>query len=705
MLGIALDLTTLTRASYLAELHGDLEAALGAMRQAVGAPSLAPENAAYVGALLGNLLVYSGDPSGAASAYRDALAMVPAHPPSLAGEARLAIGAGNLDEAIDLYQRAADVVPLPEYVIGLAESQMAAGRTDDATRNFKLARAEIDLFKATGVIVDLDLALFEADHGDPAKALEYAEAAYHTAPTVRAADALAWALHRLGRDAEARTRSDEALRLGSVDPLFRYHSGCDRRRARRCKGRSRGPDAGPGTDPGFSATGAAEARRILAVAGARSGPDSSGTVAACAPPRETPWRESRQAEGRPQAEGPALPTLAHMEGPVSRRAMAAGIAGALSIATTSVGGVFASSHREAPLIAGDPGADNTDLYAFVSPDDPNSLTIIANYIPLEDPAGGPNFFPFDPDVRYEIYVDNSGDGKADVSYYFTFKTTRTAKNFAGIPTFLFNDGPITSLNDPNQLAKQTYDVYRNDKKIAAGVRTPPPNIGPRSTPIRRTSRPRPSRRWATAPCSSPGSETTRSSSTSARSSTLAGCDRSTRHMPSRSPTDTGHDGVSGFNTNSIAIKVPLQNLTRDHALPTGPNDPEAVLGVWAAASRKQNRTIRNDGTIKTNGPWKQVSRLGNPLINEVVIPTVKKDYWNSQKPDKDSQFATYYLNPELTAVADYLYSAALPDQAATSNRGDLVAILLTGLNIPDSAVVPGGLQYTGPARSRPTCSG
>ena len=89
-----------------------------------------------------------------------------------------------------------------------------------------------------------------------------------------------------------------------------------------------------------------------------------------------------------------------------------------------------------------------------------------------------------------------------------------------------------------------------------------------------------------------------------------------------------------------------------------------------------------DGTIKATGPWKQVSRLGNPLINEVVIPTVKKDYWNSQKPDKDSQFATYYLNPELAAVANYLYSAALPMPAATSNRGDLVAVLLTGAEHP-----------------------
>ena len=165
---------------------------------------------------------------------------------------------------------------------------------------------------------------------------------------------------------------------------------------------------------------------------------------------------------------------------MSTRTKAAGIVGALFIAATSVSGVFASSHREAPLIAGDPSADNTDLYAFVSPNNPNSLTIIANYVPLEEPAGGPNFFPFDPQVKYDIHIDNDGDGKSEITYTFRFHTIRKATNFAGIPTFLYNDGAITSLTDPNLLVRQTYDVYRNDVAIARGVAMPPPNIGPRS---------------------------------------------------------------------------------------------------------------------------------------------------------------------------------------------------------------------------------
>jgi len=264
MLGTAVDLTTLTRVSYLAELHGKLDVALRAMREASQSKGIAPENVAFTEALLGNLLVYTGDPTGAADAYRRALNLVPAHAPSIAGEARLAVGAGRLDDAISLFQHAADILPLPEYVIGLGEAETAAGRTDDATRNFKLARAEIQIFQATGVIVDVDLALFEADHGDPEAALAFAQTGYKATPTVRAADALAWALHKLGRDREAKGRSDEALRLGSHDPLFRYHAGAiaaalgDAKTARADLGMALA------TDPGFSATGAAEARRILA---------------------------------------------------------------------------------------------------------------------------------------------------------------------------------------------------------------------------------------------------------------------------------------------------------------------------------------------------------------------------------------------------------------------------------------------------------
>jgi len=263
MLAIRADLSTLARVSYVAELHGRLDVALSAMRQAGATPGLAPENVAFVEALLGNLLVYTGDPAAAAHAYAKALALVPAHAPSLAGEGRLAVGAGDLDGAIALFQRAADILPLPEYVVALADAQSAAGRADQAARNFKLARAEIRLFQASGVVVDVELALFEADHGDPAAALELAKAGYAATPTVRAADALAWALHRLGRDMEAKTRSAEAVRLGSRDPLLLYHAGAIAAALGDIKDARRDLSLALETDPGFSATGAAEAQRIL----------------------------------------------------------------------------------------------------------------------------------------------------------------------------------------------------------------------------------------------------------------------------------------------------------------------------------------------------------------------------------------------------------------------------------------------------------
>ena len=264
MFGLSSDLSTLARVSYLAELRGRLPAALAAMRAAAAAPGPAPENTAYVDALLGNLLVANGDTDGAAASYAAALALVPNHAPSLAGEGRLAVAAGHLDEAIDRFSAAARVVPLPEYVIALGDAQAAAGRADDAAKSYELARAEIQLFKAAGVVVDVDLALLEADHGDPAAALVYATTAELATPTVRAADAVAWALHRLGRDRDALAHVRDALRIGSIDPTIRYHAGAIEAALGDTKAARRDLIRALATDPGFSATGAAEARRILA---------------------------------------------------------------------------------------------------------------------------------------------------------------------------------------------------------------------------------------------------------------------------------------------------------------------------------------------------------------------------------------------------------------------------------------------------------
>ena len=264
MVKLSADLPSLARLSYVRELRGDLPGALEAMRRAADSPGLAPENTAYVTALLGNLLVASRDPDAAQAAYEAAIDLVPNHAPSIAGLGRLAVGRGDLAEAARQFERAAAILPLPEYVIALGEVRATAGDDAEARQSFELARAEIALFQASGVTVDLELALFEADHGDPTRALALAEAAAARAPTVRAADAVAWALHRLGRDEDAKVHADAALRLGSRDPLLRFHAGAIAAALGDARAARQDLELALATDPGFSATGAAEARRILA---------------------------------------------------------------------------------------------------------------------------------------------------------------------------------------------------------------------------------------------------------------------------------------------------------------------------------------------------------------------------------------------------------------------------------------------------------
>jgi hypothetical protein len=245
---------------------------------------------------------------------------------------------------------------------------------------------------------------------------------------------------------------------------------------------------------------------------------------------------------------------------VSNRARVVGTAGALLIALTSVGGVFASSHREAPLIAGDPAADNTDLYAFVSPDDPSTVTIIANYVPLVVPAGGPNFNPFDDAVRYEIHVDNNGDARDDVTYQFRFKThQKSGKD--GVSSFLYNNGQVTSLDDENLLARQTYSVTQIKSGVTTtlgdGLPTVPTNIGPRSLPDYAALA-------ATGVRSLPGGSSVYAGPRDdaffvdlGSIFDLGGLRPFNNLHIIGQPVTPGVDGVAGFNTNTIAIKVPI----------------------------------------------------------------------------------------------------------------------------------------------------
>lgn len=259
------DLTSYSRVSYLRELYGDLPGALDAMQRAEVAGADAPENVVFVRVLAGTLQAYLGNRTSAAEAYASALALVPTYAPALAAQGRLAVATGDLKSAIAKFTEAGAIVPLPEYVIALAEANDSAGNVVEARKGYDLARFEIQLFKANGVVVDLELGLFEADHGEPAAALELARAAYDTRKTIKTADALAWAEFKNDRLTDAAAHSKEALRLGTLDPVLLYHAGAianalgDRAAAHKHLERALAIDAG------FSATGAAEARRILGI--------------------------------------------------------------------------------------------------------------------------------------------------------------------------------------------------------------------------------------------------------------------------------------------------------------------------------------------------------------------------------------------------------------------------------------------------------
>jgi tetratricopeptide (TPR) repeat protein len=219
------NLAAYARVSYVRELHGDLAGAASAMRLAVAAGGPALENRAYVSALLGELERQRGHTAGARQAFRAALVSVPGHPGGTAGMARLDAAAGNLDGAIARWRRIADRLPLPEYVIGLGEAELAAGRTAAGQRDLALVGAEERLLRAAGVDTDVELAIYEADHGDRVRALALARRAWAAAPSVRAADALGWALTRNGDPANGLRWARRALRLGSLDPLWHAHAG------------------------------------------------------------------------------------------------------------------------------------------------------------------------------------------------------------------------------------------------------------------------------------------------------------------------------------------------------------------------------------------------------------------------------------------------------------------------------------------------
>jgi Domain of unknown function (DUF4331) len=336
----------------------------------------------------------------------------------------------------------------------------------------------------------------------------------------------------------------------------------------------------------------------------------------------------------------------------------------------------ASSHREAPLISGDPLADNTDTYVFRSPDRPDTVTFVANWIPLEEPAGGPNFYKFGDDVKYTINVDNNGDAVDDIVYEFRFQT-----RVLNSKTFLYNTGPITSLHDPDFNIRQSYSVARVEHGrrtvVASGLATPPVNIGPRSTP------------------NYPALANAAVYNLKGGSKVFAGQRDDPFFVDLGSvfdllglrplnpahlialPKARGVDGLGGFNVHTVALQVPIAQLTHDHKPLSGANDPNAVIGVYSTSLRRQVRVLSaSGGTPRQSGPWVQVSRLGNPLVNEVVIPIGKKDRFNASEPVNDAQFLPFVQNPEPARLIPVLYPGV---KVPAPPRKDLVATFLTGI--------------------------
>ncbi len=326
-----------------------------------------------------------------------------------------------------------------------------------------------------------------------------------------------------------------------------------------------------------------------------------------------------------------------------------GLAGVVGAVKLGPGDGQASSHREAPLISEDPSADLTDLYAFRSPDKPNTVTILANVVPGEDPAAGPNWYTFSPGARYNLKIDTNGDAREDVTYRFQFHT-KTGPYFLG---------------DTAQPFTVTRIAGGKSTVVARGT-TPPNDIGPRSTPNYHGL-------------------VTKSivSFDGGRSRAFAGqrddpffgdvgaifdlvaIRKGTGNMGG------GKDFFAGYGVHTFGVQIPLAELKAKNA----------TIGVWSSVDR---RKLTRRGTItKNTGSWAQVDRLANPLVNEVVIPTGLKDRWNAMQPAQDASFKKYYETPILAAVINKLYKLGAPE----TGRDDLVAVLLTG--VPK-------LNYTGP---------
>ena len=345
-----------------------------------------------------------------------------------------------------------------------------------------------------------------------------------------------------------------------------------------------------------------------------------------------------------------------------------------------VGPGGASSHREAPLTSLDPTADDTDVYAFTARDAPGSLTVVANWLPFEDPGGGPNFYKFDPRARYYVNVDNTGDGDYDVRYRFTFRTLAPNSAEVGYPVAL---PEIRSIDDP-KLERQRMTVLRErydrrGRRISARVvgrnlPVAPSNIGAKTMPDYEGLAAQ-----AIRPLRGGGR-------------VFAGQRDDPFYIPLDRVFDSinlegagtgnqggGIDTLAGYGVQAIVLQVPEARVTRGARAVSGPSAPNAVVGVWASAERRRLQVVdggRRGRAQERRSDYVQVSRLGNPLINELVIPLALKDKFNRTQPSDDLEnFGRYVLAPFPAAALNQLFDLGIKER----NRTDIVQALLTGI--------------------------
>jgi hypothetical protein len=330
----------------------------------------------------------------------------------------------------------------------------------------------------------------------------------------------------------------------------------------------------------------------------------------------------------------------------------------------------ASSHREAPLVSADPQIDTTDVWAFVSEDRPSTVTILASWIPFQEPAGGPNFYSWADGVRYSVNVDNDHDARADLVYQWVFTSHYRNPN-----TFLYNSGPVTSLSDTDLNFFQTYDLTRVDKDngnksvLVNDAMAVPSNVGAASMPGYNANLfdqgtvdfgPAPSHTWA-------GQSDDAFFLDLRVFDLLYGADLS----------EVGDDTLAGFNVSTLALQVPKDDLALGRNATENP-----IVGIWSTTSRRSIQIQNGDGSTDDRGKFVQVSRLGMPLVNEVVIPVGLKDYFNGSKPKADGAALPLVQDPELPHLLNLVYGLDIPDSdpdTAGIQRADLISVFLTGV--------------------------